>query len=174
MKQFILPFLMLILFASCSVDASPPGFTAESVVTVPDFSPEHVLSSTSFTLNQTRNYAVRIRNFGGPNTDQVSFYIQKMDPVLQVIFDGGLTTTEIGPNTWTVNNQDWTVVEQSTRWKFTSKPGVVINTESVIGVSFKATGYGGANWTSSMVPNTGGGDSSTNNNIKVSVGFQVQ
>lgn len=170
MKQFILPFLMLILFISCDSD---PGPTAPIVVS-PDFTPEHVLSSTSFTLNETKTFGVKIQNLGGPNTAQVSFYIQKMDPVLQVLFNGNLTSATIGSTTWSVNNTDWTVVEQSTRWKFTSKPGVIINTESFIAVDFKAIGYGGANWTSTIVANTGGGDSSSANNIKITTGFQVQ
>ncbi|HRG21583.1 MAG TPA: hypothetical protein PLQ57_11150, partial [Saprospiraceae bacterium] len=69
-------------------------------------------------------------------------------------------------------NSDWVVTEQATRWRFVSKPGVVIsgNTTNFVALQLTATGNQGAtaSMTTTVVAGTGGGETPTNNNIKVS------
>ena len=69
-------------------------------------------------------------------------------------------------------NSDWVITEQATRWRFVSKPGVVINgnTTNFVAVQLTATGNQGAtaNLTTTVVSGTGGGETPTNNNMKVS------
>ena len=68
-------------------------------------------------------------------------------------------------------NSDWVITEQATRWRFVSKPGVVINgnTTNFVAVQLTATGNQGstAGMTTTIVSGTGGGETPTTNNIKI-------
>ena len=139
----------------------------------PDLSPEHTTGSTSYAPGQTKNVVVRIRNLSpNPTTAPVTFYVQKMDPNFSVFVDPNATTVTVGVNNFAVMNSDWVITEQATRWRFVSKPGVVINgnTTNFVAVQLTATGNQGAtaNLTTTVVSGTGGGETPTNNNMKVS------
>ncbi|MBL0082820.1 MAG: HYR domain-containing protein [Saprospiraceae bacterium] len=138
----------------------------------PDLSPEHTTGSTSYAPGQTKNVVVRIRNLSAnPTTAPVTFYVQKMDPNFTVFVDPNATSVTVGVNTFSVMNSDWVITEQATRWRFVSKPGVVINgnTTNFVAVQLTATGNQGstAGMTTTIVSGTGGGETPTTNNIKI-------
>ncbi|MFN8318494.1 MAG: PKD-like domain-containing protein [Saprospiraceae bacterium] len=139
----------------------------------PDLSPEHTTGSTSYAPGQTKNVVVRIRNLSAnPTTAPITFYVQKMLPNFTIFVDPNATTATVGVNNFSVMNSDWVITEQATRWRFVSKPGVVINgnTTNFVAVQLTAAGNQGstANMTTTVVSGTGGGETPTNNNIKVS------
>jgi hypothetical protein len=139
----------------------------------PDLSPEHTTGSTSYAPGQTKNVVVRIRNLSAnPTTAPITFFVQKMDPNFSVFVDPNATNATVGINNFSVMNSDWVITEQATRWRFVSKPGVVINgnTTNFVAIQLTATGNQGAtaNLTTTVVAGTGGGETPTNNNMKVS------
>jgi hypothetical protein len=140
----------------------------------PDLSPEHVTGSTSYLTGQTKNVVVRVRNLSpNPTTAPVVFFVQKILPNFTITpLPNSTTTVTVAGVPYTLNNSEFTIVEQPTRWRFTSNTGVVIpgNSTKFIGMSVTAIGLPGnmGNMTTTVVNGTGGGETPTNNNIKVS------
>ncbi|MBK8699753.1 MAG: HYR domain-containing protein [Saprospiraceae bacterium] len=139
----------------------------------PDLSPEHTTGSTSYVPGQSKNIVLRIRNLSvNPTTAPVTFYVAKMDPSFMISVNPTATSTTVGVNTFAIMNSDWVITEQATRWRFVSKPGVVIsgNTTNFVGITLTATGTQGANsgLNTTILFGTGGGETPTTNNMKIS------
>lgn len=163
MKYLSIITLAIFLLISCSdnVDIIPEKS---------DLSPEHSTGSTSYLPGATKEVVIRIRNFGSaPTSGAVVFDVTKMDPVFTVTFDSTATQYTPAFTTFDLNNSDWTVVEQATRWRFTSKPGVVINSNetSFIGIKLTAGVNGNAKLNTRVVSGTGGGETPNTNNLKI-------
>ena len=136
----------------------------------PDLSPEHSTGSTSYLPEATKEVVIRVRNFGPVATSApVVFDVTKMDPVFTVTFDSTATQYTPAFTTFTLDNNEWTVVEQATRWRFTSKPGVVINPNETafIGIKLTAGVNGNAKLNTRVVTGTGGGETPNTNNLKI-------
>jgi len=171
----ILILAILTIFISCTkesdiIQVNETVKTQAEYRANPDLSPEHTTGSTSYLPRATKEVVIRIRNFGSaPTSAPVVFYVTKMDPVFTVTFDSTATAYTPAFTTFTLNNGDWTVVEQATRWKFTSKPGIVINSASTsyVGIKLTAGSNGNATLNTTIVSGTGGGETPTSNNLKI-------
>ena len=68
-----------------------------------------------------------------------------------------------------VDNSNWRVTDQATRYMFISEPGYVITSNSRIGVALLSYSYfGGFSITSTIKSGTGGGETPNSDNITVS------
>lgn len=146
--------LIILIFSFFVISCSESDF--DEAVKL-DLTPEIQTVDTILAVNQTVIVPVVIKNIGEKETTEpITFQILKMNPNFSIISYG---------------NSDWDVVEQPTRWRFTSKEGVVINgnDEAIIDIKLASNNYplSGGNFTVQIIAGTGGGESPTNNNIKV-------
>lgn len=104
-----------------------------------------------------------------PTTSTIQFYVQKLTPIADFVVSPTLTDISTPLSTYYVSNSDFTILEQATRWRFTSNSGVVINPMSTLWVGFEivATAIGNGNLTVTVVSNTGGNETPTTDNIAV-------
>jgi hypothetical protein len=90
-----------------------------------------------------------------------------MLPAFEITIDPNATTMDVFGGL-PVTNSDWTIVEQATRYVFTSKPGVVIpgGGYNDIGLTVKSVGIVNStgNLSIQIVFGTGGGETPFNNN----------
>ena len=159
----IATFIFLALL-SCNQPLIETEPNQENLVVPADISPEHKFGSTNFTQAQTRNCATIVRNFGGDVSGPVSFYVQKMQPVIELSFSQSDTSYVIGIDTVSLNNSLFTMIEQAVRYKFTVNS---IPPGGALTVGYKLTsfsGNGGATWQSFIVPGSGG-DITPGNNL---------
>ena len=117
---------------------------------------------------------VRVRNLSpNPTTAPIIFFVQKMNPNFTISVDTSLTVGTVGITNYPVSNDDFDVLEQPTRWRFTSEAGVVINgnSEKLIAIKVMANNFpmSSANLITSILAGTGGGETPTSNNIKTNV-----
>jgi hypothetical protein len=135
---------------------------------LPDLTPSIFNNGTTLLPNTTRDNVVRIFNIGsGPTTGTIIFTIPKMLPAFEITIDPNATTMDVFGGL-PVTNSDWTIVEQATRYVFTSKPGVVIpgGGYNDIGLTVKSVGIVNStgNLSIQIVFGTGGGETPFNNN----------
>ncbi len=135
---------------------------------LPDLTPKIFNDGANIAVNVTRDNVIRVTNIGsGPTTAAFIFTIPKMLPAFQITIDPNATTMDVGGG-MTVNNSDFTIVEQSFRYVFTSKPGVVLQPggAKMIGAKVKAVGLTSStgNLSIQIILNTGGGETPFNNN----------
>lgn len=135
-------------------------------------------------LQATINYNFPFDNYGGmsyymsvgiknvsvvPTTDVFRFYVQKLSPIAD--FDVNPVTTQVDTPlaTYYVENSNFTILEQATRWRFTSNSGVILQPMSTMWVGFEILGasIGNGNLTVTVVSGTGGSESPTTDNIFV-------
>ena len=170
---FLVVLFSTILFTSCT---NTIGVVEDEKIEVaetrslPDLSPEHSTGSTSYLPNATKEIVVRIRNFGASSTTApVVFDITKMVPIFTLTFDSTATSYTPAATTFSLNNEDWSVQEQATRYRFTSKTGVVIGPGEVayIGIKLTAGTNGNASLNTRVISGTGGGETPTSNNLKI-------
>jgi len=169
MKNILFASLISIvaIFLSCGTSLSN---VETELISNPDLSPEHSTGSTSYLPGATKEVVIRIRNFGpAPTSAPVVFDVTKMDPVFIVTFDSTATSYTPAFTTFTLDNEEWTVVEQATRWRFTSKPGILINPNETafIGIKLTAGVNGNAKLNTRVVSGTGGGETPNTNNLKI-------
>lgn len=135
---------------------------------LPDLTPKIFNDGTNLAVNVTRDNAIRISNIGsGPTTATIIFTIPKMLPAFQIIIDPNATVMNTAGGT-PVSNSDWTITEQSFRYVFTSKPGLVIPPGGfkMVGVKVKAVGIVSStgNLSVQIILGTGGGETPLSNN----------
>lgn len=165
--------VIMFLFLSCSNESTVlPVVSDETLelISNPDLSPEHSTGSTSYLPCATKEVVIRIRNFGSVATSApIVFDVTKMDPVFTITFDSTATSYTPAFTTFSLNNEEWTVVEQATRWRFTSKPGILINPNETafIGIKLTAGVNGNAKLNTRVVSGTGGGETPNTNNLKI-------
>jgi hypothetical protein len=135
---------------------------------LPDLTPKIFNDGANLAINVTRDNAIRISNIGsGPTTATIIFTIPKMLPAFVITVDPNATSMNVAGGT-AVANSDWTITEQSFRYVFTSKPGVVIPPGGfkMVGVKVKAVGIVSStgNLSVQIILGTGGGETPLSNN----------
>lgn len=135
---------------------------------LPDLTPTIFNDSTNLVKGAARDNVIRIMNTGsGPTTATIIFTIPKMLPSFEITIDPNATSMNVGGGT-SVTNADWTIVEQTNRYVFTSKPGLVLQAggSNMVGVKVKAVGMKSStgNLSVQVVLGTGGGETPFNNN----------
>jgi hypothetical protein len=135
---------------------------------LPDLTPSIFNDGTTLLPNSIRDNVIRIFNIGaGATTATIIFTVPKMLPAFEITIDPNATSMNVFGGL-TVTNADWTIVEQATRYVFTSKPGVIIPAGgfNAIGLKVKATGIVNStgNLTIQVIFGTGGGETPFNNN----------
>lgn len=135
---------------------------------LPDLTPSIFNDGTTLVRNSVRDNVIRIFNIGADaTTSTITFTIPKMLPAFEITIDPNTTSMNVFGG-MAVNNSDWTITEQATRYVFTSKPGVVIPAggASSIGLQVKAVGVVNStgNLSIRIVFGTGGGETPINNN----------
>lgn len=118
----------------------------------------------------TYNMTIGIKNVSSvPTTSPIQFYVQKLTPIADFVVSPTLTDISTPLSTYYVSNSDFTILEQATRWRFTSNSGVVIDPMSIIWVGFEIVpvAIGTGNLTVTVVSGTGGSESPTTDNIAV-------
>ncbi len=135
---------------------------------LPDLTPSIFNDANTVFLNGSRDNAIRIFNIGsGPTSAPIIFTIPKMQPLFDIAVDGARTTVDVFGGL-DVTNSNWTIVEEASRFVFTSKPGVVIPAGGSNTIGLTLTGRGIVNTTGNLsitiVFGTGGGETPFNNN----------
>ena len=135
---------------------------------LPDLTPSIFNNGTTLDSSTSRDNVIRIFNIGaGPTTAPIIFTIPKMLPAFEISINPNETSTDVFGGT-PVTNSQWTIVEQPTRYVFTSKPGVVIPAGGFndIGIHVKAVSIKNStgNLSIQIVFGTGGGETPYNNN----------
>jgi len=135
---------------------------------LPDLTPSIFNDGTTLNQNTSRDNVIRIFNIGaGPTTGTIIFTVPKMLPAYQLTVNANETQMNVFGGT-TVKNNDWTIVEEASRYVFTSKPGVVIAAGGFKDVGIKNQAVGIKNSTGNLsvqiVFGTGGGETPFNNN----------
>jgi hypothetical protein len=135
---------------------------------LPDLTPKIFNDGANLMVNVTRDNAIKISNIGsGPTTAPFIFTIPKMLPAFQITIDPNATSMSVAGGT-AVSNSDFTITEQSFRYVFVSKPGVVLPPGGfkMVGVKVKAIGIVSStgNLSVQIILNTGGGETPFNNN----------
>jgi Bacterial Ig domain/FG-GAP repeat len=135
---------------------------------LPDLTPTIFNDSTNLVKGTTRDNAIRIKNIGsGPTTAPIIFTIPKMLPSFEITIDPNATSMNVAGGT-AVTNASWTIVEQTNRYVFTSKPGLVLQVgdSNFVGVKVKAVGMKSStgNLSVQIILGTGGGETPFNNN----------
>ena len=135
---------------------------------LPDLTPSIFNDGTTLTQNTTRDNVIRIFNIGtGATTAPIIFTIPKMLPAFEITIDPNATMMDVFGGL-PVTNSQWTIVEQASRYVFTSKPGVVIPAGSFNDIGLKVKAVGIVNSTGNLsiqiVFGTGGGETPFNNN----------
>lgn len=151
--------ILTLLLSSCEEESIVP------VITTPSLSATHqVYGSTSMDTMESVNFIITITNAGTPTTDRCTIDVQKFLPLGGVHFSEFLTTME----GISVDNVNWRVTDQATRYRFISEPGYVINSTSKIGVTLMSYSlFGGFSTTTSIKNGTGGGEEPSTDNITV-------
>lgn len=152
--------ILSLLLSSCEKE-SP----IVPVITTPSLSATHQLyGSISMDTMDYRNFIITISNTGTPTTDRCTIDVQKFLPLGGVHFSEFLTTME----GIAVDNVNWRVTDQSTRYRFISEPGYAITNTSKIGITLMSYGlFGGFSITTSIKNGTGGGEEPSTDNITV-------
>ena len=135
---------------------------------LPDLTPSIFNDANTVFLNGSRDNAIRIFNIGaGPTSAPIIFTIPKMQPLFDIAVDPIRTAADVFGGL-VVTNSDWTIVEEASRFVFTSKPGVVIPAGGSNTIGLTLTGRGIVNTTGNLsitiVFGTGGGETPFNNN----------
>lgn len=139
------------------------------VLQVPDLTPSIFNDGTTLIQNTTRDNVIRIFNIGtGATSGTIIFTVPKMMPAYEITINATETFMDVFGGLPVANN-DWTIVEEASRYVFTSKPGVVIaggGGSKDVGVKVKAIGIKSstANLSVRIVFGTGGGETPFNNN----------
>ena len=114
-------------------------------------------------------FAVGVTNVSDvPTTAAFQFYIAKLAPIANKNTDNIITSVPGLNTSYTTSNSQFTVLEQATRWRFTSNTGVVLEPKQTIwvGAILIDTLVGSGNITVTIVSGTGGGETPTTDNIK--------
>ena len=135
---------------------------------LPDLTPSIFNDGTTLNRNTTRDNVIRIFNIGpGATTAPITFTIPKMLPAFEITINPNETMVDVFGGMPVTNNQ-WTIVEQASRYVFTSKPGVVIASGAFNDIGLKVKAVGIVNSTGNLsiqiVFGTGGGETPFNNN----------
>ncbi len=135
---------------------------------LPDLTPSIFNDGTTLVRNTSRDNVIRIFNIGADATSgTIIFTIPKMLPAFEITIDPTATSMSVFGGL-AVTNNDWTIVEQATRYVFTSKAGVVIPAGgfNAIGLKVKAVGVinSTGNLSIQIIFGTGGGETPFNNN----------
>ena len=160
---------ILTLLVSCEKEnAIYPQLTETEIVAVnPSLSATHALSgSTSMDTMDSKNFIITVNNTGGPTTDRCTIFIQKFLPLGAVHFSEFLSSME----GLTVDNPNWRLTDQPTRYMLVSEPGYVIpeSSNSLIGVTLMSFNmFGGFSITTTIKASTGGGETPNTDNISV-------
>lgn len=123
---------------------------------------------TTYISGQTYMMAVGIRNVSNvPTTLPFQFYVQKLDPIASFVVDENLTEASSPLSGYLVSNSNFTILEQATRWRFTSNSDIVLNPLSTMWIGFQIIGdaVGNGTLTVTVVSGTGGGENPTTDNI---------
>lgn len=141
-----------------------------AVPIVPDLTPAQFFSDPQLSVGEETDYVAAISNVGvSPTTTSFEFLVTNFGSAT------GLTITlnpaasvEIDGDVFNLNNSDFNVVTTSTRFTFTSKPGVVIPVNGAKYIGFKVTRNGGSNGannnTVTITNGTGGDEAPFDNN----------
>lgn len=124
----------------------------------------------SYTAGVDFSFLLGVTNISNtPTTAPFVFYLQKIDPFGTVYSDSVMTSVTMDGAVYTTSNSLFTVVEQATRWRFTSNTGVILNPYETIwvGAGIEDTSIGSASLTVTVVNGTGGGETPTTDNILV-------
>jgi hypothetical protein len=164
----ILGLSVIVLLSSCQKEEEEivPTTTTPALVVPPSLSATHTLSGTTvMDTMSTKSLIITVNNTGGPTTDRCTIYVQKFLPLGAVHFSEFLTSME----GITIDNPNWRVTEQSTRYMLVSEPGYVISSNSLIGVTLMSYNlFGGFSITSTIKSGTGGGETPNSDNITIS------
>ncbi len=135
---------------------------------LPDLTPSIFNDGTTLLPNTIRDNVIRIFNIGGEATSgTMIFTIPKMLPAFEITIDPNSTSMNVFGGL-AVTNGDWTIVEQATRYVFTSKPGVIIPAGGFNAIGLRVRSAGIVNSTGNLsiqiIFGTGGGETPFNNN----------
>ena len=136
---------------------------------VPDLTPSIFNDGTTLLQNSSRDNVIRIFNIGnGPTSGPIVFTIPKMLPAFEITIDSRAIFSDVFGGI-TLDNANWIIVEQATRYVITSAPGVVIPGGGGfvdLAVKVKAIGIktSTANLSVQIIFGTGGGETPINNN----------
>jgi hypothetical protein len=164
----ILGLSVIVLLSSCQKEEEEivPTTTTPALVVPPSLSATHTLSGTTvMDTMSTKSLIITVNNTGAPTTDRCTMYVQKFLPL------GGIHFSEFLPQMEgiDVDNSNWRVTDQATRYMFISEPGYVITSNSRIGVALLSYSYfGGFSITSTIKSGTGGGETPNSDNITIS------
>ncbi|MCO6460945.1 MAG: SprB repeat-containing protein [Saprospiraceae bacterium] len=137
----------------------------------PDLTPQHFASISNLSVGNTSTIVVRIRNVGtGSTTGLFTFSLSKF------ISASGLSLTVLNQPSVTIlgtpyslDYDDFNIVDMGLFYVFTSKPGVVIPDGGYlqIGLELTRTGgnFGSVNLTTSIYNNSGGETNNLNNSL---------
>ncbi|GHB73960.1 ice-binding family protein [Persicitalea jodogahamensis] len=140
---------------------------ANNVNTTPDLTPLIFSNASTYVQGNQRDVVVRIFNIGdGATTGPVTFEISKITPAFTIAISPNATSSAVTGQT-TVDNTEWTIVEQSARYLITLKDGLSIpdggNKAIVIQVTADGSTKAQANVTARIFTDTGGEAPDTNN-----------
>lgn len=166
MKKLFFTALLFTLF-SCQKEEENFQLTeTQSVVsTVPNLHCSHNnFGVSTMDTMEVYPFVLNVVNSGAPTTDRCSLMIQKIIPLGYIHFSEFDNNVGGVP----VDNVNWRVTEQGTRYLFVSEPGYVITENSKIGLSvMTSTYFGGFSITSTVKSSTGGGETPNSDNITV-------
>ena len=123
-----------------------------------------------FIINAGTNlpFVVGVTNVSDvPTTAPFQFYIAKLAPIANIDTNTGISSVPGLDASYFTNNLDFTILEQATRWRFTSNTGVILEPKQTIwvGAVLIDTLAGSGNITVTVVSGTGGGETPTSDNI---------
>ncbi|SDN09662.1 DUF4347 domain-containing protein [Siphonobacter aquaeclarae] len=156
------------------------GLTDNATVTVhylarlpdsfPDLTPSQFFTSLQLKTAQSVDYVVGISNVGPTaTTGQFEFFVTRFGTATGLTMTLKTSATAvIDGETFNLENDAFDVTQETTRFRFVSKPGIVIPSLAVKFIGFTISRSGGTNGTLNntvtITNGTGGGETPTNNN----------
>ncbi|WP_221394231.1 Ig-like domain-containing protein [Dyadobacter sp. NIV53] len=137
------------------------------VMAVPDLTPAILNDGTALIQGTSRDNVIIITNLGSTTTGVITINIPKMTPNFTVSIPAGSTMMDVFGGT-AVNNSNWTITQQATRFVLTSNTGVTIPNNGSLAIGVKVTAIGlpnaSGNLSVRIVFGSGGGEAPTTNN----------
>ncbi|TDB65792.1 hypothetical protein [Arundinibacter roseus] len=137
----------------------------------PDLSPGVLSNGSTYNVSDERDVVVTIFNTGETGTSApVVFTITKLEPTFGIAIPETATNADVFGGT-AVDNSQWTITEEATRYVFTLKDGFSIlpteNKKVVLRLTATGTNSSNANLTVRIIDGTGGSENPITNNILI-------
>lgn len=136
----------------------------------PDLTPSQFFTSLQLLPGQSVDYVVAVSNVGPMATSgTIEFFVTRFGTATGLtITPKSVSSVVIDGETFTLNNTEFDITQETTRFKIVSKSGIVIPSLGVKFIGFtitRAAGTPGSLNNTVMITNgTGGGETPTNNN----------